>query len=70
MPHDRLRPAPRAPHTRRRIEEPSILATRVPASLRRAVRVHCVENRIPVQDFVAEALREKLAKLTTKSRRV
>ena len=69
MPHDRLRPAPRVPHARRRIEELSILATRVPASLRRAVRVYCVENRMRVQDFVMEALREKL-KLTTTSRRV
>ena len=44
-----------------------MLATRVPASLRRAVRVHCVENRISAQDFVVEAVRERLVKARRKS---
>jgi len=54
---------------RRRIEEPSgILATRVPTSLRRAVRVHCIEARITVQEFVADAICERLAKVAGKTR--
>ena len=54
---------------RRRIEEPSgILATRVPTSLRRAVRVHCIEAHITVQEFVADAIFERLAKVAGKAR--
>ncbi|HLY39382.1 MAG TPA: hypothetical protein VKU61_15165 [Candidatus Binatia bacterium] len=53
----------------RRIEQPSVtLATRVPQSLRRAVKVHCTERRVQVQDFVMEAIEERLAKLAGKAR--
>ena len=54
----------------RRNEEPlDILATRVPKSLRLAVRVHCIEARTQMQDFVAEAIRERLVKVAGKARR-
>jgi hypothetical protein len=36
------------------------LATRVPSSLFRRVKVWCVENETAMQDFVADALRESL----------
>ena len=36
------------------------LATRVPSSLFRRVKVFCVENETAMQSFVAEALRESL----------
>ena len=36
------------------------LATRVPSSLFRRVKVFCVENETAMQSFVAEALRERL----------
>ena len=36
------------------------LATRVPSSLFRRVKVFCVENETPMQSFVADALRERL----------
>ena len=41
--------------------EPMVqMATRIPASLLRKVRVHCVEQERSIMDFVADALREKL----------
>ena len=36
------------------------MATRVPASLLRRIKVHCVVHEQSVMEFVAEALREKL----------
>ena len=36
------------------------LATRVPSSLFRRVKVFCVENETAMQSFVADALRESL----------
>jgi len=54
---------------RRRIDEPSaILATRVPKSVRHAVKVHCTESRIQVRDFVVQAIEERLAKVAGKVR--
>jgi hypothetical protein len=41
--------------------EPLIqMATRIPRSLHRAVRVHCVEKGQTLMAFVVEACREKL----------
>jgi hypothetical protein len=36
------------------------LGTRVPERLRRALRVHCVEFEISIEDFVAQALAKRL----------
>ena len=36
------------------------LATRVPAQLRRALRIHCVESEVSIADFVAQALAQRL----------
>ncbi len=36
------------------------LATRVPAGLRRALKIHCVKADIPVMRFVVEAIQTKL----------
>ena len=38
------------------------LATRLPASLLQRVKVWCIKNEVTMQDFVAEALREKLGR--------
>ena len=38
------------------------LATRVPARLHRAIRVHCVQQNTSVMQFVAEALADRLKK--------
>jgi hypothetical protein len=44
-------------------EEPSAhLATRIPRPLYRRMKVHCVEQEIPIRDFVMSAIREKLAR--------
>ena len=45
--------APREPMT--------ALATRVPASLRQRLRLHCLQNGIEIQAFVLAAIREALA---------
>jgi len=36
------------------------LGTRIPERLRRALRVYCVESEVSVEDFVAQALAERL----------
>jgi hypothetical protein len=36
------------------------LATRIPASLRQRLRLHCLENGIEIQAFVMAAIREAL----------
>jgi hypothetical protein len=36
------------------------LATRLPQSLLRRLKIWCVQNEVSMQDFVAAALREKL----------
>jgi hypothetical protein len=52
-----------------RSEEPwTQLATRIPKSLRQRLKLHCVEADVSVQDFVIAAMREKLAKTTTRKR--
>ena len=38
------------------------LATRIPKSLHRQLKLHCVQSDTSVMDFVVEALREKLGK--------
>ena len=38
------------------------LATRIPKSLHRAVKLHCFETDVLLMDFVVSALREKLPK--------
>jgi hypothetical protein len=37
------------------------MATRVPASLRRQLRVHCIERGVAMQTFIEAAIRERLA---------
>ena len=39
----------------------SQLATRIPQSLHRKLKLYCVESDVSVMDFVTEAVREKLA---------
>jgi hypothetical protein len=36
-----------------------MLATRVPVSLRRRLRLYCIEHEVKVQDFVREALEDR-----------
>ena len=36
------------------------LATRIPKDLHRRLKLHCVTNDIMIQDFVVEAIEEKL----------
>jgi len=38
------------------------LATRIPKGLHRRLKLHCVTNDILVQDFVVEAIQEKLGR--------
>ena len=40
------------------------LATRIPKDLHRRLKLHCVTNDIMVQDFVVEAIEEKLGRKT------
>ena len=55
----------------RELEPIMQLATRVPSSLFRRVKVFCVENETAMQSFVADALRERLrrARATRKEER-
>ena len=46
-------------------EEPlTQLATRIPKDLHRRLKLHCVTHEIAVQDFVIEAIEEKLGRKT------
>ena len=46
-----------------RAEEPlTQLATRIPKDLHRRLKLHCVTKDIMVQDFVVEAIEEKLGR--------
>lgn len=45
------------------------LATRVPKTLYREVKLHCVEESISISDLVAEALKDILAKHGVKGER-
>ena len=38
------------------------LATRIPKELHRRLKLHCVTHEIAVQDFVTEAIEEKLGR--------
>ena len=40
------------------------LATRIPKTLHREIKLHCVSHGISVMEFVAAALEEKLRKST------
>jgi hypothetical protein len=43
-------------------EEMIQLATRIPARVHRAVKLHCVQQESTLMEFVCEAIREKLAR--------
>lgn len=45
------------------------LATRIPRSLHRNIKLHCVANGISVMDFVAAALESKLRRTGKPARR-
>ncbi len=46
-----------------RSDEPWVqLATRIPKSLHRQLKLHCVQTDTSVMDFVVTALRDKLAR--------
>jgi predicted HicB family RNase H-like nuclease len=45
------------------------LATRVPKSLHRDLKLHCVQAETSVMDFVVAALKEKLARESGRERR-
>ena len=52
-------------------EEPwTQLATRIPKELHRRLKLHCVTNDIMVQDFVVEAIQEKLGRKSASSKKV
>ena len=46
-----------------RTDEPwTQLATRIPKELHRRLKLYCVTHEIAVQDFVSEAIEEKLGR--------
>ena len=45
------------------------LATRIPKDLHHRLKLHCVTHEIAVQDFVVEALKEKLGRKPGKTRK-
>ena len=45
------------------------LATRIPRSLHRDIKLHCVANSISVMEFVAAALETKLRRSSKSTRR-
>jgi predicted HicB family RNase H-like nuclease len=44
------------------------LATRIPKSLHREIKLHCVASSISVMEFVAAALEDKLRRGSTKKK--
>jgi len=51
-------------------EEPFVqLATRIPKSLHRVLKLHCVETEVQLRDFVIRALEERLAKRSRRTRK-
>jgi hypothetical protein len=44
------------------------LATRIPKTLHREIKLHCVSSSISVMDFVAAALEDKLRKGAAKKK--
>ena len=54
-----------------RSDEPWVqLATRIPKSLHRQLKLHCVQTDTSVMDFVVQSLEEKLAKAGGRKRSV
>ena len=51
---------------KRRIKDSQALTTWVPASLRRRLRVYCIEHEIQLQDFIRVALKEALRKKSSR----
>ncbi len=52
-----------------RSDEPWVqLATRIPKSLHRQLKLHCVTSDTSVMDFVVQSLEEKLAKASSRKR--
>ena len=50
-------------------DEPQVqLATRIPKSLHRELKLHCVRTDTSVMGFVVAALKEKLAKAAARKR--
>ena len=50
-------------------EEPlTQLATRIPKELHRRLKLHCVTHEIALQDFVTQAIQEKLGRKTRPKR--
>src|SRR6266566_7788218 len=50
-------------------DEPIVqLVTRIPKELHRRLKLHCVTHEIDVQDFVTQAIEEKLGRKSTVSR--
>ncbi len=50
-----------------KLDEPQTqLATRIPQDLHRRMRLFCVTHEIPMMDFVAEAIEEKLGRKPSK----
>jgi len=45
------------------------LATRIPKDLHRRLKLYCVTHEIAVQDFVTQAIEEKLGRRKTRRRR-
>ena len=41
------------------------LGTRIPEGLRHAIRVYCVESRVTVENFVAQALAERMERVAS-----
>ena len=51
-------------------EEPlTQLATRIPKELHRRLKLHCVTHEIAVQDFVTQAIEEKLGRRSASRKR-
>ena len=54
----------------RRDEEPwTQLATRIPKTLHRQLKLHCVTSDTSVMDFVVAAIEERLARASGRKRR-
>jgi hypothetical protein len=53
--------------TTKKADEPvAQLATRVPASLLKRLKVHCVRHQQTVQEFVREAITERLRRVAAR----
>jgi predicted HicB family RNase H-like nuclease len=52
--------------TKKATEPVAQLATRVPASLLKRLRIRCVQRQQTVQEFVREAIRERLRRVAAR----